>query len=165
MTSTEGDLLREIAAVYGQRGRAFASLAMACTGDHGLADDAVQEGFARAIKGREGFRGTGSLEAWISRCVLNAARDITSRRPHLVGDAAETPAPATSDRETVNREIVRSAIRALPKRQRDALFLRFYLDLEYTEIAEALDMEVGTVSSTLHKARATLGKALEEVAA
>jgi len=54
-------------------------------------------------------------------------------------------------------------VRSLPDRQREALFLRFYLDLDYAAIAAALDVEVGTVSATLHAAREGLGRALMEV--
>jgi RNA polymerase sigma factor (sigma-70 family) len=59
---------------------------------------------------------------------------------------------------------VRAAVSALPPRQREALFLRFYLDLDYASIADVLDIEVGTVSATLHAARAALAQALKEVA-
>jgi hypothetical protein len=47
--------------------------------------------------------------------------------------------------------------------QREALFLRFYLDFDYAAIAEALEVEIGTVSATLHAAREGLGRALMEV--
>ena len=51
----------------------------------------------------------------------------------------------------------------LPQRQRNALFLRFYLDFDYAAIAETLGIEVGTVSATLHAARAALAEQLQEV--
>jgi RNA polymerase sigma factor (sigma-70 family) len=59
--------------------------------------------------------------------------------------------------------IVREAVHELPQRQRDVLFLRHYLDLDYTAIAAALGIEIGTVSATLHAARAALAEALQEV--
>jgi RNA polymerase sigma factor (sigma-70 family) len=59
--------------------------------------------------------------------------------------------------------VVREAVRRLPQRQRDALFLRYYLDFDYRAIAEALDVEVGTISTTLHAARNSLRDALQEV--
>jgi RNA polymerase sigma factor (sigma-70 family) len=64
---------------------------------------------------------------------------------------------------TVPDDTVRAAIRALPPRQREALFLRFYLDLDYASIADVLDIEVGTVSATLHAARTALAQAMKEV--
>ena len=48
-------------------------------------------------------------------------------------------------------------------RQRDALYLRYYLDLDSRAIADVLDVEVGTVSATLHAARNSLRDALQEV--
>jgi RNA polymerase sigma factor (sigma-70 family) len=52
---------------------------------------------------------------------------------------------------------------ALPERQRLVVFLRYFADLEYREIATALGIETGTVSATLHAAHANLRRALEEV--
>ena len=64
--------------------------------------------------------------------------------------------PATPDAD------VRAAVRRLPERQRDVLFLRFYLDYDYLTIAETLGIETETVSATLHTARKNLTRALEE---
>jgi RNA polymerase sigma factor (sigma-70 family) len=155
-----GATLAGIEALYRSRGRDFFRFALAHTGSPELAQDAVQEGFARAIKAHRGFRGTGSLDAWVARCVINAANDLVSQQRPSTGlatdlDGADGTAP---DGE------VRAAIRALPTRQREALFLRFYLDLDYASVAELLDIEIGTVSATLHAARAALAKTLKEVA-
>jgi RNA polymerase sigma factor (sigma-70 family) len=57
---------------------------------------------------------------------------------------------------------IREAALQLSQRQRDALFLRYYLDFDYHAIAATLGVEVGTVSATLHAARRALGHALEE---
>ena len=54
-------------------------------------------------------------------------------------------------------------VAALPERQRLAIFLRYYADLDYRAIAEALGVEVGTVSATLAAAHAAVRKRLEEV--
>jgi len=52
---------------------------------------------------------------------------------------------------------------SLPERQRLALFLRYYADLDYRSIAEVLGVEIGTVGATLNKAHAALRQQLEEV--
>lgn len=149
--------------VYRRRAGDFFRFAYARLGDQALAQDAVQEGFARALRSRATFRGQGDLEAWIARCVINAAADARSS----AGDVAVADPPAAVD-DAPDRadfgEEVREAIRRLPPRQRDALFLRFYLDLDYRAIARALEIEVGTVSATLSVARSALGRLLEEVA-
>jgi RNA polymerase sigma-70 factor (ECF subfamily) len=156
------ELLQAIERVYRARGSDFFRFALARTSDPELARDAVQEGFARAIRARQSFRGSGSLEAWIGRCVLNAAIDASqmsvdqSPEAHLRnGDGQAVEAAPDQD--------VRAAVRRLPARQRDALFLRFYLDFDYATVAETLGIEVGTVSATLHAARQNLMLALQEV--
>jgi len=58
---------------------------------------------------------------------------------------------------------LRAWIAALPERQRAAVFLRYYADLDYRAIARVLEIEVGTVSATLSAAHTTLRKALREV--
>jgi RNA polymerase sigma factor (sigma-70 family) len=155
-----GAALGEIEAVYRRRGEAFYRLALARTEQRDLARDAVQEGFARAIRSRDSFRREGSLEAWIARCVINAAHDLVLRHETPTTDAmAAEPATRAHDPD----EQVREVVRRLPRRQREALFLRFYLDFDYITIAETLGVEVGTVSATLHAARAALRNELKEV--
>ncbi|MBA3376400.1 MAG: sigma-70 family RNA polymerase sigma factor [Actinobacteria bacterium] len=153
--------LEAIEAVYRARGADFLRVALARTRDFDRAHDAVQEGFARAIRNRRSFVGSGSLEAWICRCVLNAAHDL-GRETSLEVTVEEDPSVATE--ADAPDEMVRAAVLQLPQRQRDALFLRYYLDFDYAQIAEALGVRVGTVSATLHAARAALGQALMEVA-
>jgi DNA-directed RNA polymerase specialized sigma24 family protein len=80
--------------VYRARGAAFYRLALATTGHLERAQDAVQEGFARAIRGRESFRGSGSLKAWICRCVLNAARDERELVPNSVDFQRRSSVPS-----------------------------------------------------------------------
>jgi RNA polymerase sigma factor (sigma-70 family) len=124
--------------------------------------DAVQEGFARAIRSRTTFHGSGLLEAWVARCVINAAQDLNraASRMHLEAeDVGAEPMTPSDERGSMMRE----AVLRLPQRQRDAVFLRYYLDFDYRAIAEALDVEVGTVSATLHAARRSLSDALQEV--
>jgi RNA polymerase sigma-70 factor (ECF subfamily) len=158
-----GATVDEIETVYRARGADFFRLALARTSNPEAAQDAVQEGFARAIRSRAGYRGDGSLEAWLVRCVLNAVEDGRPRNASVVelepGAGAEQLSAPTKEPD----DAVRAAIRALPPRQRDALFLRFYLDLDYASIADVLAIEPGTVSATLHAARSNLSRTLEEV--
>jgi RNA polymerase sigma factor (sigma-70 family) len=158
--SREPGMLQAIEAVYRARGADFYRFALARTSDPEVARDAVQEGFARAIRAAHSFRGAGPLEAWIGRCVLNAAIDASrvANAREFEGHAGdEAPPSVEADGD------VREALRRLPVRQRDALFLRYYLDFDYATIAETLGIEVGTVSATLHAARENLMQALQEV--
>jgi RNA polymerase sigma-70 factor, ECF subfamily len=160
--------LDEIESVYCHRGVDFFRLALARTGNVEVAREAVQEGFAGAIRGRHTYRGDGSVEAWIARCVINAAQDLAGQA-RLVAESEDDAdaADAGYDGEMGSPPgdevgIVREAIRQLPQRQRDALYLRSYLGFDYAAIAETLGIEVGTVSATLHAARAALADNLKE---
>jgi RNA polymerase sigma-70 factor, ECF subfamily len=144
-----GAQLAEIEGLYRQEFGRFLRVATAVAGDEERALDAVQEGFARAIRHRRGFRGEGPLAAWVWKAVVNAARKGRSVQPPL----ALSPQPCTDGDE---RGDVREAIARLPERQRLVLFLRYYADLDYETIGASLGISPGTVGATLNAAHATL---------
>jgi len=143
--------------VYRERLVAFVRVASAIVGDRDRALDVVQEGFARALAHADEFQGEGSLEGWVWRVVVNEAR---RRRPAPPALRGVPEAPAESRLDDVGW--LRAAVAALPERQRTVLFLRYYADLEYDAIAEALGVAPGTVAATLNQARASLRRTLEE---
>ncbi|MDQ3858696.1 MAG: sigma-70 family RNA polymerase sigma factor [Actinomycetota bacterium] len=156
-------LLLEIEAIYRERFAAFVRMAIAITGDEQLARDAVHDGFVRAVRYRSGLRGRDSALGWVCRIVLNEARKRHAREGRYVPtDPRALSAGSTLDGESSAGD-VRAAVTALPERQRHALFLRYYADLDYSDIAEALEIAPGTVSATLSAARANLRANLKEV--
>jgi RNA polymerase sigma factor (sigma-70 family) len=154
--------LEAIEALYRTRAADFFRFALAKTDDPERARDAVQEGFARAIRSRTTFRGSGLLDGWVARCVINAAQDLNRAASRMQLEAEEIGAELVTAPDE-GGSIVRDAVLRLPQRQRDALFLRYYLDFDYRAIAEALEVEVGTISATLHAAHRSLRDALQEV--
>lgn len=159
-----GASLEAIESVYRSRLPEFRRVAAAITGDRELGCDAVQEGFVLAVRHRADFRGSGPLEAWVWRIVINATR---SRRRSAEPAAAELPAdPPAVDLANGHSEgrtgRVRTAVALLSERQRLVLFLHYYADLDYAAIGEALDIAPGTVGATLHAARAAMRRLLEE---
>ncbi len=145
----------EFERLYRERYARFLRVAEGVTGDVETARDAVQEGFARAIRAREDFRGDGLLENWVWSCVVNAARQARRRSDlSLSEELAEAPRSLTEST---------ALLASLPDRQRLVVFLRYYADLDYTAIADVLGMAVGTVGATLNKAHAALRRRLEEV--
>jgi RNA polymerase sigma factor (sigma-70 family) len=151
--------LSQIEAVYRREFPRFVHVATAITSDVELAADAVQDGFARAIRLRRSYRGTGSLEGWLWRIVVNAARDRAGTKLASTDAAPEaTAAPSASDPSEV-----RTLLAKLPERQRLVLFLRYYADLDYDAIATALEISSGTVGATLHAAHTTLRAQIQEV--
>jgi RNA polymerase sigma-70 factor (ECF subfamily) len=149
-------MLEEIERVYRTSYPTYLRVACAITGSPDLGHDAVQEAFVRAIRSRGSFRARGSLEGWIWRIVVNAARD---RRVPAGAPVREEASIEPGEGHSALRE----AIAQLPERQRLAVFLRYFADLDQGSIAQALGVRPGTVAATLHAARETLRQSLEEV--
>jgi RNA polymerase sigma factor (sigma-70 family) len=154
-----GATLQEVETLYRSRFDVFARVAASVTGDADRARDVVQEAFATALRKRGSFRGDGSLEAWVWRIVLNAARSDARRS----GPAAAYEEPATGNGHPEHDAELRVALARLPERQRTAVFLRYFADLDYVAIGEALGITSGTVAATLNAAHASLRGRLEEV--
>ena len=150
----------ELEVLYRERFGDFVRVATAITGSEPQAIDAVQETFARALASLESFRGEGPLAAWLWRILLNTAR---SQRPTDKSDDVLEQKHGVSGNGHVDELGVRRWIAALPERQRAAIFLRYYADLDYRGIASALEIEVGTVSATLSAAHRALRRLIQEV--
>lgn len=146
--------------LYEARYPVFCRVAAGITGDRESGRDAVQEAFVTAVRKRRSFRGDGTLEGWVWRIVVNTARshhrrDATRLRAESQLVQSENGRPPTRD----------LPLHLLTERQREILFLHYFADLSYEEIAAALSIAGGTVGATLNAAKATLRKALTEVPA
>ena len=162
MPSGDPALLAEIEALYRARFADFVAVAASIVGERERAREAVQDAFASIVRTRRDFRREAPLEAWVWRAVVNAAR---KKRGRYAREAQlHTSAPATNGAGPADeRTELATVVAALPERQRLVLFLRYYADLDYRRIAQILDVEVGTVSATLHAAHARVRRALNEV--
>jgi RNA polymerase sigma-70 factor (ECF subfamily) len=155
--------LADIEVIYRAHYPAFLRTAAAVLGDEDLGADAVHDGFVQAVRFRRSYRGEGSLEGWVWRTVVNAA--CRSRRRFATSRAGAEGAldrGADQDARDVDGR-VRELVALLPDRQRLTVFLRYYADLDYDTIAQALDVSPGTVAAALSAAHATLRQALQEV--
>jgi RNA polymerase sigma factor (sigma-70 family) len=158
----KGSLTRELEIVYRLRYQRFLRVATAILGDESSGHDAVQDGFAQALREQQSYRGLGPLDAWVWRLVVNAA--LAARRHRVVrGETPEEAEILGSNGQSGDESGVRAWIAALPERQRLAVYLRYYADLDYRSIAQALDVEIGTVSATLSSAHQALRRSIEEV--
>jgi RNA polymerase sigma factor (sigma-70 family) len=149
-----------VEAAYRARHEDYLRVATAIAGSRELGRDAVQEGLARALARRRSFRGSGSVEAWLWRIVVNAARNIRRDQAHVTEPEV---AKAIDDGFDSDAGIVRRRIAQLPERQRLVLFLRYYAELDYATIARVIGVRKGTVSATLSQAHAAVRRLLEEV--
>lgn len=151
--------IRELEQLYRSRYSDFVRVASAISGSEASGADAVQDAFARAIRSRKSFRGDSALDAWVWRIVVNTARSarVRERRHALTPSGWEGNGSPESDQDSE----VLGWIAALPERQRETVFLRYFADLDYRDISTILEIEMGTVSATLSAAHRNLRRAME----
>jgi RNA polymerase sigma-70 factor (ECF subfamily) len=150
-------------------GRFLYTVAYRLTGNHDDAQDLVQDVLLRVQRGLATYR-PGSMEAWLSRITTNAFLDGVRRRTRRPTDPLpeEDPdrvLPAADSAEialdaAVLPDHLQDALRDLPEDYRAAVVLCDVLDFSYEEIAEALDVPLGTVRSRIHRGRARLREAI-----
>jgi RNA polymerase sigma-70 factor (ECF subfamily) len=141
------------------------------TRDRALAEDVVQAAFLRAYQRIAQFDATRPFGPWFLRSVVNAAVQATGQRARVVplepADADERgatgatlpdngPGPDLHWEAVETREELWAALGQLTPRQREAVVLRYYLNLDESEMARQLDCPPGTVKSRLSAARARL---------
>jgi RNA polymerase sigma-70 factor (ECF subfamily) len=145
-------------------------VALRMLGNRAEAEEVAQEAFVRAHRALGDFRGDAKLSTWLfaitSRLCLNR---LASGERRLVrqgedallrlSDAGPRPDAALERREL--ETALGRAIAELPEDRRIVVMLRDLEGLSYEEIAEVLELELGTVRSRLHRARADLKEKLE----
>jgi RNA polymerase sigma-70 factor (ECF subfamily) len=139
-------------------------------GDAALADDIAQETFIRAWDRLHTYRPEGNLRGWLCRIASNLTIDALRRHKPTVNIeavtydggalAASNGRPEAAALQSERATAVRGAIMNLPVQTRMALVLREYQGLSYQEIADHLDIPLGTVKSRLNDARRRLKAAL-----
>jgi RNA polymerase sigma-70 factor (ECF subfamily) len=142
--------------LYRERYLRFRNGVAPVAGSYDAAHDAVQEGFARALRSSRQYSGRGSLEGWIWRIVLRTA--LEQRRP---GEAQQLDDVDPAFVEPERDFVLTAAVQALPPRRRLIVFLRYFADLPYRTIADVLEIDEGTVAATLAQARQALAETLE----
>lgn len=155
-----GTLDSELEALYRRRHGAFRAMLTSVTGDIDSARDVVQEAFAKALRKQDDFRRDGSLEGWVWRIAFRVALDLRGTRELTVDEL-----PEVSFIEPTRDPELHAAVQALSPQRRMIVFLRYFADLGYEEIAEVLGIAPGTVAAALSQAHAQLGAHLrpEEV--
>jgi RNA polymerase sigma-70 factor (ECF subfamily) len=158
------------------------STALRMTRNHAEAEDLVQETFLKAYRAYDTFREGTNLKAWLYRILTNSYINRyrrQMRRPvetdlgdvedlylyRKFGDSAET-APS-AEQEVLSRlvdEDVKEALESLPEHFRLPVLLADVEGFAYKEIAEIMDIPIGTVMSRLHRGRKALQQALWEYA-
>ena len=163
---------------------ALYSAALRMTRNPADAEDLVQETYLRAYRGFGGFQEGTNLKAWLYKILTNTFINIyraKKRRPDEVDfDDAEDfflfrrlggleaavagRTPESEVLEAMPEQVVKDAIEALPEQFRVAVLLADVEGFSYKEIADIMDVPVGTVMSRLHRGRRQLQKRLFDFA-
>ncbi len=162
VTPAEGDRLEML---YAAHAPDAARLAYLLTGDRALAEDLVQEAFARLVGRLRHLREPHAFGAYLRRTIVNLATSHFRRRrverAYLERVARRREVETTPNSELDER--MYEALLGLPKRQRAAIVLRFYEDLSDVQAAEILRCSAGTVRSLVSRGMKTLRSELEGV--
>lgn len=146
------------------------------------AEDLAQEVFLRVYRSRQGYEANAKFTTWLYRIATNLAmnyvRDTRRERPENMvsldgpqedpGQALEVPDARPTAEETMARrqrlQAVRQRVQALPERQRLAVVMHKYQQMDYREIAEVLKLSESAIKSLLFRAYETLRVQLKEFA-
>jgi RNA polymerase sigma-70 factor (ECF subfamily) len=154
-------------ALYERYARSVFGLALRRLGDRGRAEDAVQETFTsvwRAAQSYKPERGPGA--PWLYAVARNAIADRGRQRPEPTADPPDEAAPGPSPPERAEHDWiawrVHSALAELPERERTVVELAYYSELSQSEIADFLNVPLGTVKTRTRSALSRLAELLEE---
>jgi RNA polymerase sigma-70 factor (sigma-E family) len=146
---------------------ALLRLAVVMVGDRGAAEDAVQDAFVSLHRNWSTMRDAQAAEGYLRSAVLNRCRSwvrrqVTQRAPRpllLLRDRTESPETATVGREEVGSLV--TAMRTLPRRQREVLACRYVMELSVAETADLLDISEGSVKTHTHRGLQALQQRIE----
>ena len=138
----------------------------------GATDDLVQQTFLACMEARESYEGRASFRAYlfgIARHVLyrhfrSAARDFDPLTSSAASRLADEHTPADSVAEAEEQRVLLMGLRTLPLELQTLVELAYWEQLTDRELAQVLDVPVGTIKSRLRKARKALESALPDIA-
>jgi RNA polymerase sigma-70 factor (sigma-E family) len=161
--SLAGDLVDDL---YRAHAVSLVRVAMLLLGDQPSAEDVVQDAFFGLYRGLPVLRDTGKALPYLRASVINGCRSVLRSRKRALLRRVQYEPPVWSAEAAAlageDRRALLAAVARLPRRAREVLALRYYLDLSDTEIAAALGVSRATVSSTASRALAALARQLQE---
>ena len=150
---------------YDEYGRAVFVVAYKALGDRGLAEEAVQQTFLQAWRAMDSFDPEREPGPWLYAIARRAAIDIyrRERRHRTVDEDIEIASLPPSLDRAWDAWQVRLAIDQIPEDERTLMHATHYLGLSHSEIAERLDIPLGTVKSRTHRAHKRLARILSHL--
>jgi RNA polymerase sigma-70 factor (sigma-E family) len=155
-THDDGQRDPEFEDLFGRLFPVAERLALRIAGDPATAEDLAAEAFVRLFARWPRLRKEPGREGWVLRVTANLAIDAARRRPPRV----EAVAPVPPEDAVVLRVALAAALRALPRRQRAVVALRYLADLTEEQVAAALGISSGSVKTHAHRALRRLRQVL-----
>jgi RNA polymerase sigma-70 factor (sigma-E family) len=156
---------RAITAMYHAEYRSLVRMSAVLLGDVGTAEEVVQDAFVAMHAAWRRLRDADKALHYLRRSVVNRSRSVLRHRivvdKHLPPREPDMPSAEQSAITQIERSAVVAALRALPERQREALVLRYYMDLSEEEVAAAMRISRGAVKSHTARGKAALRSVLE----
>lgn len=159
------DLTAKLTDLYQEHYRQLLRIAVLLVDDRASAEDIVQDAYVRVFDSRSRLRDPDKALAFLRQAVLNRARSVLRRRlvakryqPRL---AIREPHPDDSGRG-LDRALLADALAQLPRRQREAVVLRYYADFSEARTAELMGVSAGAVKSYCSRGVARLSSLLGE---
>lgn len=166
--STPPETRQRVAALYEAHALGLVKLAKIMLGDQSQAEDIVHDAFLGLYRKWPALHHQDRALGYLRASVLNGCRAAhrgRTRRDRALFFFQKADDIASAEESAIigeaNREVM-AALRALPARQREAVVLRYYLDLSEAEAAEAMNVARGTVKSATSRGVAALGRMLKE---
>jgi RNA polymerase sigma-70 factor (sigma-E family) len=154
-----------IAAMYDTEYRSLVRISVVLVGDVGTAEEVVQECFIAMYAAWRRLKNVDKAVNYLRRSVVNRSRSVLRRRivadKHVPKHEPDMPSAEQGAITQLERAAVIAALRSLPARQREAIMLRYYLDLSEEEVADAMRISRGAVKSHTARAKAALRAVLE----
>ena len=155
---------RHVTALYQAHALSLARLALLMLGDRDAAQDVVQDAFLGLYRRWDKLTSADAAPAYLRTSVLNGCRTLLKRRSRPIFHDAWEPLESAEAAlmHTEDKRSLLAAIHRLPARQREALVLRYYLDMTEDQAARAMGVRRGTVKSATSRAIAAVGRMLKE---
>lgn len=158
---TDVDVFAEM---YARHRGALVRLAALLLDDASLAEDAVQEAYVSCH--RRVLRDPSSALPYLRQAVVNQARSTLRRRllaaRHATVTAPDVPSAESTAYTALSRDALITALRGLPRRQREAVVLKHYVGMTETEVAIVMDVSVGAVKAYASRGIAALAARMDD---
>ena len=154
MALNQGQL--DLIGLLAEKKQMYYRLAYSLTGNEADAMDAIAQMALQVVEKIHTLRSNEAFTAWSRRILVNVCREFWRKNPKNLPIDEALSVESASGLAVEDELVIRQFIAQLPEIHREVIYLRFYMDYEYRDIAQVLEIPEGTVKSRLNRALETL---------